>query len=94
MALRHRVICCARGYEAQTAGEFIYLPHAEAFVFTTDDAPRRELSWRARYYLEPGQPDLTGEPVRFTTCPYCGADLPIQRDMPRIAPPTNSEGSE
>jgi hypothetical protein len=93
MTLSGRVVCCSRGYDAQTAGEFIYLPHARAFVFTTPDAPKRELTWRARYYRKASEPDLTDEPVRYTCCAWCGADLP-GTDDPKYPPTGNGEGPE
>jgi hypothetical protein len=94
MTLSGRVVCCARGYDAQSAGEFIYLPHARAWRFTDADVPLRSLTWRARYYLGDA-PDPTGEPYLWHCCPYCGASLPKTEDQPRLGPPTGSgEGPE
>ena len=59
---------------AQASGEFVFLPHAQAWVFTGEDAPTRQLTWRARYYLD-GQPDHTGDPYHWHDCPFCGAPL-------------------
>lgn len=71
-----RLCVCARRLAAVANGDFVFLPHAGAWVFTDGDTPRRELTWRARYYLAPGQPDMTGEPFRYVSCPWCGNDLP------------------
>lgn len=97
--LSRRVVCCASGYDAQEAGDFAYLPHARAFAFT-DQSVVRSMSPRARYYAfsersEYHHEDHTGEPVRYTCCPWCGADLPGTDDLfPRIAPPSESEGQQ
>jgi hypothetical protein len=86
-------ICgCAQRMAAQAAGDFVFLPHAGAWVFTDGDAPRRELTWRARYYLPNGAPDPTGEPVKYYVCWACGGDLPnvmldVVREMDGLGDP-------
>lgn len=85
-----RVTCCDRGYDAQGRGEFIYLPHANAFVFTGEDAPTRSLSWRVRYYWPEDTPDPTGQAYTWVDCPFCGRPLP--RRAPSIMlPPGDPE---
>lgn len=66
---------CAKRQAAQASGEFVFLPHARAWVFTDEEAPKRALTWRARYYLPAGERDHTGEPYQWETCPFCGLDL-------------------
>lgn len=88
-------ICtCTKRLTVQAAGEFVYEPHHRAWVFTGEDAPRRALSWRARYYLEDGE-DHTGEPYRWHCCPFCGSSLPNTHDLPTtIWPPSGEDGTE
>ena len=81
---------------AQANGDFIFLPHAGAWVFT-DGEPRRTMSPRARYYAfsersEYPHEDHTGEPIQFHCCPWCGKDLPkvlldIVREMDGLGDP-------
>lgn len=79
-AMTKRLCCCARRWAAQAAGEFIFLPHAGAWVFT-DDTAVRSMSPRARYFAfsersEFKHEDHSGEPVKFYVCVWCGGDLP------------------
>ena len=89
---------CAKRLAAQAQGEFVFLPHAKAWVFTGEDVPRRALTWRARYYLKDGEPDHTGEPYHWTCCPFCGGELETRRSVvDRIRESegnTQSEGEE
>lgn len=77
MSVTALAVCsCARRIEAQASGEFVFLTDYHAWAFTSEDLPRRAMTWRARYYLRPGEPDHTGEPFRHYDCPYCGTALP------------------
>lgn len=68
--------CWAR-YKAQLRGDFVRT--LEGWRFTA--GPMRGMSAKARYYAfcersEFPHEDHTGEAYNWTTCPFCGGDLP------------------
>jgi hypothetical protein len=76
MAMLGACACWAR-YKAQLRGDFVRA--LEGWRFTA--GPVRRMSAKARYYAfgerrEFPHQDHTGEPYYWTTCPFCGGDLP------------------
>lgn len=57
---------CPQRQQAQREEEFFYVPLHHGYVWkdSVPDAPPRLTG------------ALKGKPVVFTTCPFCGADLP------------------
>lgn len=88
-----RVLCaCDRRRHAQLLGDFVRLPHQRAWMFT-DEASRRAMSSRARYYAfsvraEYPHRDHTGEPYTWITCPFCQHELPGTEDVPAVSDAT------
>lgn len=75
---------CARRVEAMNRGEFVPMPGGWIFTDTADCPARRvhpRVAYLARERSETWE-NHGGEPVRFTTCVFCGYELP------RVGPPT------
>lgn len=82
MAEHTTIICfCIPRLEAEAAGTF---QRSSLGWFFPNDQPRRA-SWRAKYY----GPDMTGHPMRWHECPYCGHTLP---SIDTLRPPAEPTG--
>jgi hypothetical protein len=86
---------CMKRYRSQLRGDFVRTP--EGWRFTA--GPSRAMSAKARYYAfadrgEFPHEDHTGEPYYWTTCPFCGGDLPGSAGWGPPSPQADGENSQ
>lgn len=71
--------CCVDREFAEDTGAFAYIATYDAWCFV--DGPRRTMTFKASWLLtERGGESHDGEPFRWHSCPWCGADLPTPDD--------------